>query len=71
MPLDDEVNPVMSGMLNNGFEVSALHNHLNSVSPHMMYMHYDGHGDAVQFAQGLHQASPCCVAAATGGEDDD
>jgi Domain of Unknown Function (DUF1259) len=26
------------------------------MSPHVMYMHYEGHGDALQLAQGLHQA---------------
>jgi hypothetical protein len=53
--LDEEVTPVMSGLFDNGFEVSALHNHLNQVQPHVMYMHYEGHGDALQMAQALHQ----------------
>jgi Domain of Unknown Function (DUF1259) len=54
--LDEEVNPVMSGLFDNGFEISGLHNHLNNMSPHVMYMHYEGHGDALLLAQGLHQA---------------
>jgi hypothetical protein len=54
--LDEEVNPVMSGLFDNGFEASGLHNHLNTMSPHVMYMHYEGHGDALELAQGLHQA---------------
>lgn len=54
--LDEEVEPVMSGLFDNGFDVSGLHNHLNNMSPHVMYMHYEGHGDALQLAQGLHQA---------------
>jgi hypothetical protein len=54
--LDQEVSPVMSAMFSNGFEVSALHNHLNNMSPHVMYMHYEGHGDALERAQALHQA---------------
>src|SRR6266436_4393794 len=54
--LDEEVNPVMSGLFDNGFEISGLHNHLNQMSPHVMYMHYQGHGDALQLAQALHQA---------------
>jgi hypothetical protein len=54
--LDEEISPVMSGLFENGIDVSALHNHLNSVSPHVMYMHYEGHGDALQLAQGLHRA---------------
>src|SRR5437764_14021151 len=46
--LDQEVNGVMSGLLDRGFQVTALHNHLNNMSPHVMYMHYEGHGDALQ-----------------------
>lgn len=54
--LDQEVPAVMSGLLNNGLEVTAVHNHLNEMSPHVMYMHYAGHGDAVQLARALRQA---------------
>src|SRR5262252_7000085 len=54
--LDEEVTAVMQGLFDQGFEVSALHNHLNNMSPHVMYLHYEGHGDALQLAQGLHQA---------------
>src|SRR2546426_7313001 len=39
-----------------GLEVTAIHNHLNEMSPHVMYMHYSGHGDAVQMARALRQA---------------
>jgi len=54
--LDEEVPAVMSALFDNGFEVAGLHNHLNQISPHVMYMHYEGHGDALQLAQSLHQA---------------
>src|SRR5437867_4700917 len=54
--LDQEVQAVMSGLLSGGLEVTAVHNHLNDMSPHVMYMHYDGHGDAVQMAKALRQA---------------
>src|SRR6266850_4025594 len=54
--LDQEVPAVMSGLLSGGLEVTAVHNHLNEMSPHVMYMHYEGHGDAVQMAQALRQA---------------
>jgi hypothetical protein len=54
--LDAEVPAVMSGLFGNGLEVTAVHNHLNEMSPHVMYMHYEGHGDAVQLAKGLRQA---------------
>jgi len=54
--LDQEVPAVMSGLLAGGLEVTAVHNHLNEISPHVMYMHYGGHGDAVQMARALRQA---------------
>jgi uncharacterized protein DUF1259 len=54
--LDEEVNGVMQGLFDQGFAVSALHNHLLNMSPHVMYMHFEGHGDAVQLAQQLHTA---------------
>jgi hypothetical protein len=46
----------MSGLFANGLDVTAVHNHLNEMSPHVMYMHYEGHGDAVRLARGLRQA---------------
>jgi Domain of Unknown Function (DUF1259) len=54
--LDQEVPSVMSGLLAGGLEVTAVHNHLNEISPHVMYMHYEGHGEAVQLATALHHA---------------
>jgi len=54
--LDLEVPAVMSGLFGGGLEVTAVHNHLNEMSPHVMYMHYEGHGDAVQLAKALRQA---------------
>src|SRR5262249_56218814 len=47
---------VMPGLVTGGLEVPAVHNHLNEMSPHVMYMHYGGHGDAVQMAKALRQA---------------
>jgi uncharacterized protein DUF1259 len=54
--LDQEVPAVMSGLFSGGFDVTAVHNHVNEVSPHVMYMHYEGHGGAVQLAKALRQA---------------
>src|SRR5213078_3414665 len=54
--LDQEIPAVMSGLFAGGLEVTAVHNHLNEMSPHTMYMHYSGHGDAAQMARALHQA---------------
>src|SRR5437762_14302090 len=54
--LDQEIPAVMSGLFAGGLEVTAVHNHLNEMSPHVMYMHYEGHGDAVKLASALRQA---------------
>jgi hypothetical protein len=54
--LDQEVPAVISGLLSGGLDVTAVHNHLNEVSPHVMYVHYEGHGDAVRLAAALRQA---------------
>src|SRR5437660_3915574 len=54
--LDQEVQAVMSGLLSGALEVTAVHNHLNDMSPHVMYMHYEGHGEAVKLATALRQA---------------
>src|SRR5438309_7206645 len=51
--LDQEVPAVMSGLFAGGLEVTAVHNHLNEMAPHVMYMHYAGRGDAVQLAAAL------------------
>lgn len=54
--LDEEVPKVMSELLEHGLTVTALHNHLNEMSPHVMYMHYSGQGDPVQLAKALREA---------------
>src|SRR5215212_7872828 len=45
-----EVNPVMSAVLDNGLEVTALHNHFFFDSPRIFYMHVHGHGTAAELA---------------------
>ena len=54
--LDEEVQNVMARLLAKGIAVTAVHNHLNEMSPHVMYMHYSGHGEAVQLATSLREA---------------
>src|SRR5436190_6371195 len=54
--LQDEVNPVMSALLDNGFDVTALHNHFFWDEPRMFYMHVHGHGTAAELAQKLKPA---------------
>src|SRR5437899_5319847 len=49
--LEDEVNPVMSALLENGIEVTALHNHFFFESPRIFFMHVHGHGKAADLAK--------------------
>jgi hypothetical protein len=49
--VEDEVNPVMSALLNNGLEVTAVHNHFFFESPRIFYMHVHGHGKAADLAK--------------------
>jgi len=49
--LQEEVNPVMSALLDNGIDVTALHNHFFWDEPHVYYMHVHGMGKARDLAQ--------------------
>src|SRR5437868_14185574 len=49
--LEDEVNPVMSALLENGLEVTAIHNHFFFESPRIFYMHVHGHGKSADLAK--------------------
>jgi hypothetical protein len=47
----EEVNPVISALLDNGLEVTALHNHFFWEEPRVFYMHVHGHGKPADLAQ--------------------
>ena len=49
--VEDEVNPVMSALLDNGLEVTAVHNHFFFESPRIFYMHVHGHGKPADLAK--------------------
>jgi hypothetical protein len=53
---EDEVNPVMSAILSNGLDVTALHNHFFWEQPRMFYMHVHGRGKASDLARKLEPA---------------
>ena len=53
---EDEVEPVMMKLQEGAIGESAVHNHLIGESPHVVYMHVAGHGDAVQMAKAIHDA---------------
>jgi hypothetical protein len=52
----DEVNPVMSALLDNGIDVTALHNHFFWDEPRVYYMHVHGMGTAAALASKLKPA---------------
>jgi uncharacterized protein DUF1259 len=52
----DEVNPVMSALLEHGIEVTALHNHFFFEEPRLFYMHVHGHGEALNLARSIKPA---------------
>ncbi len=54
--LEDEVNPVMSALLENGVAVTALHNHFFFDDPKVYFMHIGGEGSAEQLAKGVKAA---------------
>jgi hypothetical protein len=54
--LEREIEPVMTQLRKDGIEITALHNHLRNESPHVMYLHFLGVGDAFALAQSLRRA---------------
>jgi hypothetical protein len=53
---DDQINPVMSALLDNGLEVTALHNHFFWDQPRVYYMHVHGSGTAADLVTKLKPA---------------
>ncbi len=67
--LEPEVRPVMAKLMEGGFEITAVHNHLLRANPATFYMHVSGHGDPLKMASVIHDAlatskTPLTVAAA-------
>jgi hypothetical protein len=51
---ENEIEPVMKRLIDDGVEITAIHNHLLRASPPVFYMHVGGRGDPVKLAQTLH-----------------
>jgi len=51
-----EITPVLSTLVANGFDITAIHNHVLRGNPATFYMHVGGHGDPVKLATTLVQA---------------
>jgi biotin operon repressor len=54
--LETEINPVMAKLIENGVEITAVHNHVLRGSPATFYMHIGGHGDPVKMATAIRTA---------------
>ena len=54
--LENEVEPVLKALIENGIEVVALHNHMVHEQPRIFFLHYWGIGNAEQLAKGLRAA---------------
>jgi len=50
---EDEVESAMSAALDNGLEVTALHNHFFFDKPHVYFMHIGGEGSVEQLGKGV------------------
>jgi hypothetical protein len=53
---ESEINPVMSKLLSEGVQVTALHNHLLRATPPTFYLHVSGAGDPAQLARNVRAA---------------
>jgi hypothetical protein len=54
--LETEVNPVMAKLIENGIEITAVHNHVQRANPATFYMHIGGHGDPAKMAAAIRTA---------------
>ena len=54
--LDSEIEPVMTALIHNGLEITAIHNHLLRGNPATYYLHVGGHGDPEKMATSILQA---------------
>jgi hypothetical protein len=50
----EEITPVMRKLVDGGLQITAVHNHLLRAQPMTLYMHIEGHGDAVALAHAIH-----------------
>ena len=54
--LEGEIAPVMTALIHNGLEITAVHNHVLRANPETFYMHVGGHGDPAKIATAIVQA---------------
>src|SRR5215468_3624993 len=54
--LESEITLVMTAAIENGLEITAIHNHVLRANPATFYMRVSGHGDRVRLANALRTA---------------
>src|SRR3954451_14528582 len=52
----EEVNPVVKALRTNGIEVTAIHSHMVTEQPRLIFMHFWANDDAIKLARGLRAA---------------
>jgi hypothetical protein len=53
---EDEIAPVMKQLVQDGLEVTAVHNHILRATPPTLYLHLAGMGDPAKLGQVIHGA---------------
>jgi len=54
--LETEIKPVMTKLVDSGFDITAVHNHLLRANPPTFYMHVGGSGDPAKMAAAVRAA---------------
>ena len=54
--LEHELTPVLKALRTHGLDVVAIHHHMTSVQPMVVFLHYYGQGDAATLARGVRAA---------------
>jgi hypothetical protein len=55
--LASEVTPIMKALRGNGMEVTAVHNHMLTEDPRLLFMHFWANDDALKLAKGFADCS--------------
>jgi hypothetical protein len=68
--LDTEITPVVAKLIEGGFEITAIHNHLLRANPGTFFLHVLGRGDPEKLAGAIHDGlaaskTPLTLAAAS------
>ncbi|NUM55146.1 MAG: DUF1259 domain-containing protein [Candidatus Hydrogenedentes bacterium] len=53
---EGELQPVLSSLRKSGINIVAIHNHMESENPRVLFLHYWGRGVAAELAKGLRAA---------------